>query len=479
MEQRNNIGTNIDWFTVILYLVLVFMGWFNIYAAVYNTEHQSIFDISQRYGKQLLWIGAGVTLAVIIMVIETNFYVFFSYIFYGVTLFLLFLVLLIGDEVNGAKAWFTFGSFRIQPAEFAKFATALALARYMSTFEFKLQNLKSLLMIGLIIFLPAALILLQNDTGSALVYFSFVLVLFREGLSGLVLFLGTLAAVLFVLALLITNTTLILVLLGVALFMFLILNPKFNVFLRVALFFAGGVLLAFLVNLLLNQKYSLAEVLMTGSLIGAAITTIFSLQKRIRNYAVIALFFIGSVLFTISVDYAFENILVEHQQERIKELLGIESNPYGAGYHVNQSKIAIGSGGIWGKGYLKGTQTKYNFVPEQSTDFIFCTVGEEWGFAGAFVVVSLFVMLFIRLIILAERQRSVFSRIYGYSVAVILFFHFAVNIGMTIGVAPVIGIPLPFFSYGGSSLWSFTILLFIFIRLDASRLENFRDSRNA
>lgn len=478
MVQRSNIWANIDWVTVVLYLVLIFMGWLNIYAAVYDAEHQSIFDISQRYGKQLIWIGAALVLALIIMVIETNFYVFFSYIFYGAMIFLLLLVLVVGKEINGARSWFSIGGFRLQPSEFAKFATGLALARYMSTFDFTLKKIRSLVIIALIIFTPAAFIVLQNDTGSALVYFAFVLVLFREGLSGLFLFLGTLIAVLFVLALIVSDLTLILVLLIAAVIMYLVLNPKMNQFIRVSIFFAVPVAVVLLINLVLGNKYDIAEMIMVGSLIGAMITLVYSLRTRIKNYLIITLFFIGAVLFTISVDYAFDNLLEPHQQVRINELLGIESNPYGAGYHVNQSKIAIGSGGMWGKGYLNGTQTKFNFVPEQDTDFIFCTVGEEWGFAGALVVVALFVGLFIRLVWLAERQRSVFSRIYGYSVAVILFFHFAVNIGMTIGVMPVIGIPLPFFSYGGSSLWSFTILLFIFIRLDASRLENFRDSRN-
>lgn len=479
MPQRSNIWVNIDWVTVGLYLLLIFMGWLNIYAAVYDVEHQSILDITQRYGKQLIWIGAALAIAVVIMVIETNFYVFFSYIIYGVTIGLLLLVLLIGKEINGAKSWFVLGGVAIQPAEFAKFATGLALARYMSSFGFTLRKFKSLITIATIIFLPAVFILLQNDTGSALVYFSFVLVLFREGLSGIVLFLGTLVAVLFVLALILSNFTLILVLIGAAVFMYLILNPKFSHFARVLLFLAAGVALAFVLNFVLGFEKGEADIIMAGSMLGALAVTIYSLQKRFRNYIIISLFFMGAVLFTISVDYAFDNFLEPHQQVRINELLGIESNPYGAGYHVNQSKIAIGSGGVWGKGYLNGTQTKYNFVPEQSTDFIFCTVGEEWGFAGTFTVIVLFIFLFIRLVFLAERQRSVFSRIYGYSVAVILFFHFAVNIGMTIGIMPVIGIPLPFFSYGGSSLWSFTILLFIFIRLDASRLENFRDSRNA
>ena len=472
MPKRNNLWANIDWFTVLLFLVLVFMGWLNIYASVYNREHQSIFDISQRYGKQLIWIGAALVIAFIILLIETNFYVFFAYFIYGGITFSLILVLLVGSEINGAKSWFNFGSFAIQPSEFAKFATGLALAKYMSEFGFRFQRFKSLVAMAVIIFLPAILILLQNDTGSALVYFSFILVLYREGLSGVVLFFGTLVAVLFVLALVTTNLSLAILLPVAALVIFLILNPKIKQFFKVLLFFIIPVGLVLGINSVIQPSYSMAVAITAGSLIGGLGVLIFSLRHKIKNYAIVALVFLGSVLFSVSVDYAFTNFLEPYHQARINELLGIQSDPLGAGYNVNQSKIAIGSGGTWGKGYLKGTQTKYNFVPEQSTDFIFCTVGEEWGFAGTFVVIVLFLMLFIRLIFLAERQRSGFSRIYGYSVAVILFFHFMVNIGMTIGMMPVIGIPLPFFSYGGSSLWSFTILLFIFIRLDSSRLDH-------
>lgn len=472
MPKRNNTWANIDWFTVVLYLALVFLGWINIYASVYDEEHQSIFDISQRYGKQLIWIGAALLIAFIILLIETNFYVFFAYIIYGVIVFLLILVLFVGSEINGARSWFGFGGFGIQPAEFCKFATGLALAKYMSSFGFKFNRFKSLLTMGAIIFLPAIFILLQNDTGSALVYFSFVLVLYREGLSGVVLFFGTLIALLFVLALVLSNFLLSIILVVAALSVFLVLNPKMKQYLTVVLLFlvSSGLFLA--INEIFKLNYRNADALTAGSLVGGIAVLIYSIRKRIKNYSIVALVFLGSVLFSISVDYAFNNFLEPYHQARINELLGIKSDPLGAGYNVNQSKIAIGSGGVWGKGFLNGTQTKYNFVPEQSTDFIFCTVGEEWGFMGTFFVVILFLNLFIRLVILAERQRSGFSRIYGYSVAAILFFHFLVNIGMTIGIMPVIGIPLPFFSYGGSSLWSFTILMFVFIRLDASRLEH-------
>lgn len=473
MPKRNSLWANIDWITIFVFLLLIFLGWLNIYAAVYNEEFQSIFDTSQRYGKQLIWIGLALVLGFTILLIDTNFYVFFSYILYGFLVFLLILVLFLGKEINGARSWFIIGGFGFQPSEFMKFATALVLARYMNSFGFKIHKIKSLAILAAIVFIPVVFILLQNDTGSALVYFSFVLVLFREGLSGVVLFFGLLIAVLFVLSLIISNLVLALIMLGVVLLIYLVLNTNFKQFYRIVFIYLISFALLFLVNIFLNDRYEISDVIIAGSIIGALITILYNLRKRIANYSIISIIFLGSVLFTFSVDYGFENLLEPHHRVRINELLGIESNPYGAGYHVNQSKIAIGSGGAWGKGYLKGTQTKFDFVPEQDTDFIFCTVGEEWGFLGTSVVIVLFIFLLIRLILLAERQRSGFSRVYGYSVAVILFFHFMVNIGMTIGLMPVIGIPLPFFSYGGSSLWSFTILLFIFIRLDASRFEKF------
>ena len=475
MPRRNSVWTNIDWLTVFLYLVLIFLGWINIYSSVYDTDHQSILDVSQRYGKQMIWIAAALTLAFVILILETNFYVFFSYIIYGIIILLLILVLFVGTEINASKSWFTIGGFSIQPAEFGKFATSLALAKYMSSFGFKLKRFKSFVIIGLIVFLPAALILLQNDTGSALVYFAFVLVLYREGLSGIFLFFGVWIALLFVFSLVLEGVVLYGLLAALALIVFLALNPSIKQFFVVAGIFIVSFFLLAGVNYAFGSEFSGEQVLRGTSLLSGGMVLIYSLLKRLKNYAFIALIFIGSVLLSISVDYAFDEMLEPYQQARINELLGIESDPQGAGYNVNQSKIAIGSGGLWGKGFLNGTQTKFNFVPEQSTDFIFCTVGEEWGFAGTFIVVILFMVLLSRLVILAERQRSGFSRIYGYSVAAILFFHVMVNIGMTIGVMPVIGIPLPFFSYGGSSLWSFTILLFIFIRLDASRLDHLSD----
>jgi len=471
MPRRNYLWGNIDWLTVFIYLALVLLGWINIYAAVYNAEHHSIFDITQRYGKQLMWIGAALLLAFVILLIETNFYVFFAYIIYGVVIFLLILVLFAGTEVNNSKSWLTIGGFALQPAEFGKFATALALSRYMSSFGFKLQRFRSLIIIGSLILLPAALIFLQNDTGSALVYFSFVLVLYREGLSGVVLFFVTLIGLLFIFSLVLSELVLFGLLAGLALLAFLVVNAGMKHYSKVLLSFFVALVILTALNYFTRSGFELAWLLAGMIFVGGLGIILYSIRKKLKGYTLVALVFVGSVLFSVTVDYSFNNMLEPYQQARINELLGVESDPLGVGYNVNQSKIAIGSGGFWGKGFLNGTQTKFNFVPEQSTDFIFCTVGEEWGFAGTSVVILLFLALFVRIVLLAERQRSGFSRIYGYSVAVVLFFHFMVNIGMTIGMMPVIGIPLPFFSYGGSSLWAFTILLFIFLRLDASRLD--------
>jgi rod shape determining protein RodA len=471
LAQRNNIWSNIDWVTVILYLVLVFFGWINIYAAVYDSEHQSILDISQRYGKQLLWIIAAFFIAFTVILVDRNFYVFAPYWIYGIIIFLLVLVLFAGTEINNSRSWFTIGSFGFQPSEFGKFATGLALAKFMSSYDFKLYRFKSIATIVVIILLPAILIFLQHDAGSAIIYFSFILVLYREGLSGIVLFFFFLAVLLFVLSLIVPGQFLFIILGGVSIAIFLILSSGKKPFLTIISFFLLSFItvtgLAYLAGWNIELKMQLALSL----IIAGVVVLIYSMRFRLSKYTFVALILTGSVLFSVSVDYAFNSLLESHQQERFRELLGIESDPLGAGYNVNQSKIAIGSGGFWGKGFLNGTQTKFNFVPEQSTDFIFCTVGEEWGFTGSIFVITLFVVLLIRLVLLAERQRSGFSRIYGYSVAVIIFSHFVINIGMTIGVMPVIGIPLPFFSYGGSSLWAFTILLFIFLRLDASRLD--------
>lgn len=471
MATRNKLWANIDWVTFFVFLLLALLGWINIYAAVYDDSHKSILDVSQRYGKQLIWIMAALVLGFTILIIESNFYVFFAWFFYGLTILMLVLVLFAGVEINGSRSWFIIGDFQIQPSEFAKFSTALAVAKLMSGYNFRFTSPGALVRVVGVILLPAMLILMQPDTGSAIVFGSFLLVLYREGLSGVVLFFAALTVLLFLLALLVPNYILLIILFVGGLVAHYILNQRFRVVSIALGVTAGGILLAWLLNLITGAALA-PEVVVLGGMVPALGWILFKVAHlRMKRTMVVILVFISSVAFTYSVDFVFNNLLEQHHRDRINELLGIQSDPLGAGYNVNQSKIAIGSGGFLGKGFLRGTQTKYNFVPEQSTDFIFCTVGEEWGFLGSAVVIFLFVFLFIRLIILAERQRSAFSRIYGYSVATILFFHFMVNIGMTIGLMPVIGIPLPFFSYGGSSLWAFTLLLFIFLRLDASRLD--------
>ncbi|RUT79300.1 rod shape-determining protein RodA [Ancylomarina longa] len=474
MTRRTNLLKSLDWWTILLYALLVFLGWVNIYAAVYNEGHQSIFDISQRYGKQLLWIGAAGFIAIIILIIESKFFSAFAYPTYLFMLLLLISVLIFGRDVKGARSWFEFGAIRFQPAEFAKFATCLAISRYVTQYNFKIHKIKSLFISSLILFTPMALIVLQGDAGSALVYSVFLLVLYREGLSGIVLFLGFLAALLFIFTLLWSKLTILLLILSVSLIAAKLSGLKWKNFGLGILIMGAFSSLIWITGKILNLHFSSYFIVIVSMVLCIIPFLFFTYKQKLRNVAWIILISFCSLFYSFSVGYIFSNVLEQHQRTRINELLGIESDPYGAGYNVAQSKIAIGSGGFTGKGFLNGTQTKFKFVPEQSTDFIFCTVGEEWGFVGATVVLLLLLTLILRLLILAERQRSSFSRVYGYGVACILFFHLAVNVGMTLGLAPVIGIPLPFFSYGGSSLWSFTILLFIFLRLDANRLELLR-----
>ena len=404
----------IDWISVAIYALLLIFGWVNIYAACYDESHAAVFDFSTKHGKQLIWMGAALVAIAFILFTNPHLFSTTAYLIYGFVLVLLVVTLLIGKVTKGGQSWIDFGSFKLQPSEFAKFATALALAKYMVTTNLDYRQFRTKFFVWTLILVPTALILLQHDTGSALVFASFLLPLYREGMSANILLLGLFAAVLFVVALLVNKFIIIGVLLAIALFyLFVWLN------------------------------------------------------KRTRlHYIWTTVIFLGCSLFTFSVDFAFENILEPHQRDRIYVLLGKTTDEKGSGYNVNQSKIAIGSGGFIGKGFLNGTITKADFVPEQETDFIFCTVGEEWGFAGSVVVIATYMALLLRLVYLAERQYSPFSRFYGYSVASILFVHILINIGMVLGLLPVIGIPLPFFSYGGSSLIAFTILLFIFLRLD-------------
>lgn len=440
MNARENVPTNFDRPILLLYLLLMFMGWANIYSAAYDAAHPSIFDLSKEYGKQGVWIGISLLLGSGILLIRGEVFRNAAFAIYGAVLLLLVAVLLFGKEVNGAKAWFAIGGFGIQPAEFAKFATALALSSYLSGLK-ALVDIRSRVISTIIILLPVALIMLQPDTGTALVSGAFILVLYREGLSGNVLLLAILAGILSVISLLLKES-------------------------RFGLPFTDQEL---------DGKYFLMIVIGVVALLAWVVTYNFVLKReRRRFYSYIVLGTLASVVFISSVDYAFNKVLAKHQQDRILVMLGQMEDPQGLGYNVKQSQTAIGSGGFSGKGYLEGTLTKYKYVPMQSTDFIFCTVGEEWGFLGTSFVVITLTVLILRIIQISDRQRSRFTRIYAYCVASIFFLHLMINVGMTIGLAPVIGIPLPFFSYGGSSMMGFTVLLGILLRLDAERLSTLR-----
>jgi rod shape determining protein RodA len=420
MRKAKNIFDNIDGLSILLYSFLVLFGIINIYASQYNDDSTFMLDLSSRYGKQMFFSGISFFVGFIILIIDWKFFYSMTYIFYFLIILLLIGVLFQGAITGGASSWFELGLFKFQPSEFAKFITALALAKYYNNLNSKNISFRDRLKIYAVIIIPFLLIILQNDLGTAIVFSAFILVLYREGLSGNILIFGLIIATLFALTLLIEKTILISIIISIVLLVIIIYKKtKKNIF---------------------------------------ALLTICTLI----------------VSFIFSVDYIFNNVLAPHQRARVNIYLGIDIDPHGAGYNLIQSKIAIGSGGVTGKGYLNGTQTRFDFVPEQSTDFIFCTIGEEWGFLGSVIFISSFIGLLLRLLFLAERQRSNFSRIYGYSVATILFLHFFINIGMTIGLMPTIGIPLPFISYGGSSLMGFTVLVFIFLNLDSYRLQILR-----
>ena len=420
MTQQQPKPAHIDWISLTLYVVFVLSGLLCIYASVFKETNPNIYDMDMNYGKQLLWIVISSFIALLILLVDEKLFYAFAYGFYGITIILLLATFVIGAEIKGSSSWIRIGGFQIQPAEFAKFGTALALAKFLSGYNISFKDLKVKLICFAIIGLPMVIILLQNETGSALVFASFSLVLYREGLPGWLLLGGVGLAILAVLAL---------------------LFPPLNIIIFL------GVL--------------------------AVIVLVFVRRTTLLIFLTIGVVAISSI-YVSTVNYAFENVLQAHQRTRINVLLGKEVDLKGAGYNVQQSLIAIGSGGAFGKGYLEGTQNKFRFVPEQSTDFIFCTIGEEFGFLGSLIFVILYMLLLYRLLVMAERQRSKFNRVYGYSIIAILFFHFLINIGMTLGLMPVIGIPLPFFSYGGSALLSFTILLFIFIRLDANRVNELK-----
>ncbi|GAB3562929.1 rod shape-determining protein RodA [Spirosoma luteolum] len=421
MARSNDpFSQNIDWLTLVLFMGCLSMGWLNVYAAVYSPEEPTnLFNFSNNASKQMYFIGTTVVLIICILVVNHKFFDSFAYLFYGLTILALLLVLVAGSNINGSRSWFKFGGFSLQPAEFAKVATALAIAKYMDVPGINLTKQKDLLYIGGLIALPCVLILASHETGQMLVFASFLIVLYREGLPGWIPLTVVAAATLLMLSLAVPKLLLIAGIIGFCGLIVLLL-PRYN--------------------------------------------------RTTSNLMAIGLIGLGAIAYSMSMNFFVNNVLGKHQSNRIKVLLDPSIDPLGIGWNVTQAKIAIGSGRLHGKGFLEGTQTKFDFVPEQSTDFIFCTIGEEHGFVGGFVVIALFVGLLSRIVILAEKQRSKFARVYGYCVASILFFHVLVNIGMTIGLMPVIGIPLPFFSYGGSSLWSFSILLFIFLKLDSRRV---------
>lgn len=464
----------LDWWLIFAFICLTMIGWISIFSSVFDKDHSQIFDISQRYGLQFIWIITAYVLAFsILFIINPKIYSALAWVAYVGSLALLVAVIFMGVEINGSNSWFAIGPIRFQPAEISKIATTLVLASIMSKYGFRLKSFQGISQIALIIIIPMIIIIMQKETGSALVYTAFIFMLYREGLSGWYIALGLLSIILF------------LVTLGFSPFIAMIVLTVLTVLVRGfnSKYPTKHILLLLPYTYLMINSSKINEIPYVNNLVQLpkeawlaiviAPLFIYHIIQTFRKHSArlwqITLVFLTFMVFIFSVEFFFEKILQDHQRARIENLLGINVDLKGAGYNVHQSKIAIGSGGFFGKGFLQGTQTKYNFVPEQSTDFIFCTIGEEWGFVGASVVIFLYLFIIIRIINSAEKQKDVFNRIYGYSLASILFLHFLINIGMTIGIMPVIGIPLPFVSYGGSSLWSFTIFLFIFIRLDLDR----------
>lgn len=469
-HRGRGLAKTIDWTLVIYYLALIVIGWINIYASVQSAEPESIFDWSCRSGKQFVWILTSFGLAVFILfILNPRVYEGFSLPIYILTILLLISVIFLGIEVKGSRSWFEFGPIRFQPAEISKISTSLMLATVMSQLGYRISRLKDFLITALIILLPMGIIVLQSETGSALVYVGFIFMLYREGLSGWLICIAGMAILLFILTLTTSPFVAILVMASVGSMCMCLYSGRLKWWLIIGVPLI--VFMAFVPKIFpeVNPLYILLGTL--GAALPAGAYFAFREMNRFSQLSLVAM--IAGVLLVFSTDFLFNDVLQDHQRKRIEVLLGMKEDPSGVGYNVNQSKIAIGSGGFFGKGYLNGTQTTYGFVPEQSTDFIFCTVGEEWGFFGCTIVILLYVLLIWRIIKNAERSREAFTRIYGYCVACCIFMHLFINIGMTIGLMPVIGIPLPLVSYGGSSLWAFTILIFIFIALDRNERKYF------
>lgn len=480
--RTNNRNTfkSLDWFTIVLYLVMVIYGAISIYAAKYSFEDTGFFSFDSYSGKQLCWIGLSLCLGFSLLMIDRKFYEAYAYPIYGSMIILLMVTIVVAPNIKGSHSWIPLGPVNIQPAEFAKFATALALAKLFSSYGFSLNTSRNIAIAIGIIAAPIIIIILQNETGSSLVYFSFILVLYREGLTGLVLFAGFLATLIFVIVLKYSSEMLMGITVGEFSVMVLLLLVMVGMLYVFAESYRAGrnLLIAYVVGglAIFAVNYFGCEVHAYWFLIPMLVLSVIYLgweffkSNNHRILTTIGFTMVGiGLLFTVN--FAFNEVLQPHQQMRIKVALGIEDDIKGKGYNVNQSKIAIGSGGLTGKGFLNGTQTKFGYVPEQHTDFIYCTIGEEQGFVGSVAVLILYLTLILRIIAIAERQHTVFARVYAYCVASVFIFHLSINVGMVIGLCPVIGIPLPFFSYGGSSLWGFTTLLFILLRIDADRAQ--------
>ena len=478
--RQNSVLRNIDWWTVLIYIALLSFGWISVCGASYSYGETDIFSLDTRSGMQIIWIGTSILLGFVIVMLDDRFYDTFAYIIYGLLLLLLFATIFNPHSIKGSRSWLVMGPLRLQPAEFAKFATALALAKFMSTYGYSIQQWKHFAATLMIILLPMLCIVLQRETGSALVYLSFFLMFYREGMPGSILFTGVSMVVYFVVGIRYAEVYMDSSPTSIGQFSVLLLVQLFSIgmvwvychrdkAIRMLLCSVGITLLSYLASLIPVLSFNLVYVQIVLVTILIVYLIWEALGTRLRNYYFIALFALGSVGFFYGADFIMQNVMEPHQRSRINVLLGLDEDLRGAGYNVHQSEIAIGSGGLEGKGFLNGTQTKLKFVPEQDTDFIFCTVGEEEGFLGSAGVLLLFLALIWRLIYLAEQQPLGFARIYGYCVLSIFLFHVFINVGMVLGLTPVIGIPLPFFSYGGSSLWGFTFLLFIFLRLDAGR----------
>ena len=472
-NRGRGLRKTIDWKLVIIYLLLVLIGWANIYSSVQSTESTALLDFSNRSGKQFFWILASIGLAIIILfVLSPRIYEGLAVPIYLFAVFLLMAVIVLGVEVKGSRSWFEFGPIRFQPAEISKISTSLMLAAFMSQLGYKISRLKDFVITALIILVPMGIIIMQSETGSALVYVGFIFMLYREGLSGWLIFMIGMAILLFILTLTSSSYVALIVLSGVCSFCMMLYSGrgKWWVFIGIPVI----VLLAILPSILPEGFFlSPLQILLGLIIILIPVAGYIAFRERNRFSQLSLIAMIAGILLVFSTDYLFNNVLQDHQRKRIEVLLGMKEDPSGVGYNVNQSMIAIGSGGFFGKGYMNGTQTTFGFVPEQSTDFIFCTIGEEWGFAGCTAVILLYVLLIWRIIRSAERSREAFTRIYGYCVACCIFMHLFINVGMTLGLMPVIGIPLPLVSYGGSSLWAFTIMIFIFIALDRNERKYF------